>query len=77
MPDCEGGGWWISKEMGEFLVECVNGYVDSAVDEASPLPSWAELVVYWKERAERAERYASALENMLPDDAVPDDTVMR
>lgn len=51
MPECEGGGWYLPREQAEFLVRACEGLEDSTIDPKSPLPTWIELVEYWRGRA--------------------------
>jgi hypothetical protein len=55
MPKCEGGGWYLPRRQAEFLVRAAEAVEDTTVDSKHPLPTWAELVDYWKARAEAAE----------------------
>lgn len=55
MPECEGGGWYMPTDQAEAIIEIWNGFVDNSPDPGAPLPTWAQLVAYWKDRAEKAE----------------------
>lgn len=52
MPECEGGGWFMPTEQAEALVAVWNGFVDMSPEPRAPLPTWAQLSAYWKDRFE-------------------------
>lgn len=55
LPECEGGGWYMPTDQAEAIVEAWNGFVNNSPEPKAPLPTWAQLVAYWKDRAEKAE----------------------
>lgn len=52
MPECEGGGWYMPADEAQAIVEAWNGFIANSPEPRAPLPSWAELVAYWKDRFE-------------------------
>lgn len=55
LPECEGGGWYMPADQAETIVEIWNGFIANSPDPRAPLPSWAQMVAYWKERAKTSE----------------------
>lgn len=56
MPECEGGGWYMPVDQAQALVDAWNGFLDMSPEPSAPLPSWAQLVAYWKDLAEARAR---------------------
>ena len=63
MPECEGGGWYMPSDQAEAIVSAWNGFLDNSPEPKAPLPTWAQLVAYWKSRAEKPVEITDAMQD--------------